>query len=145
MGTSFSASVLALPILPLHSYGASIVSIKIVLIQDFPSYSLVPSNISTLTGVKIHKISSECSKQATGLRSGLSTSLEAFQVLLIVLQEVHLMARKSLLPSIQVQGRKLSTLGLLLIAMTLRIQQGLPTMATHFQLMRIKQILMMFM
>jgi len=49
-----------------------------------------------LTGVKINKISLECSKQATEFSSGFSTSLEAMKVLHIVLQEVYLKAKKSL-------------------------------------------------
>ena len=66
------------------------------LLKDFPSYLQAINNISMLTGVKINKISLECSKQATEFSSGFSTSLEAMKVLHIVLQEVYLKAKKSL-------------------------------------------------
>jgi hypothetical protein len=51
---------------------------------------------------KMEKISLESSRQATGLSSGLSTTLEPFQVKHIVSLEARLTVKKSLLPSIQV-------------------------------------------
>jgi hypothetical protein len=104
MATSFSASLSALPIWPLHSYGASIVSRELLLRKDIPSYLLVPSNISMLMDVKTDKISLGCSTQATVVSSGLSIILKPIQVLHFVLQEAHLTDMKSLLPSIQVVG-----------------------------------------
>ena len=91
----------ALPILLLHSYGVSIAYIKLLLILDFPLYSQAPSNISMLIAIKMDKMSSECSRQATRLSSGFSTTLEPIQAHHNVLQEAHLMVKKSLLPSIQ--------------------------------------------
>jgi hypothetical protein len=94
MISSFLALLSALPILILHSYGVS-KNTRLFLLKDFLSYSQAANNISTLTAVKIHKISLECSKQATELSSGFSTSLEAIQALHIALQEVHLKGKKS--------------------------------------------------
>jgi hypothetical protein len=66
-----------------------------------PLYSQAPSNISTLMATKMEKISSECSRQATGLSSGFSTTLEPIKALHIVLHEALSMIKKSLLLNIQ--------------------------------------------
>jgi hypothetical protein len=50
---------------------------------------------------KMEEISSECSRKATGLSNGFSTTLESIQALHIVLLEALLMVKKSLLLSIQ--------------------------------------------
>lgn len=57
--------------------------------MDFKSYFQAPSNIFTLMAAKTDEISSECSRQVTALRSGLSTTLEAIQALHIVFLEGH--------------------------------------------------------
>jgi hypothetical protein len=54
--TSFSASLLAILILHLYSNGDLIVGHYMMVIQDFPSYSQAPSNISMLMGIKMAKI-----------------------------------------------------------------------------------------
>ena len=54
-----------------------------------------------LMAVKMEKISLESSRQATGLSSGLSTTLEAIQVKHIVLLEALSTVKKFLLLSIQ--------------------------------------------
>ena len=86
----------ALPIILLHSNGVLIVPGNLRIILDSPLYSQAPSNISTLMAVKMEKISSECSRQLTVLRSGFSTTLEPFQVLHIALLEGHSLVKRFL-------------------------------------------------
>ena len=102
MAISYSHLLSALPILLLHSYGASIASVKRLLIEDSLLYSQVPSNIFTPMAVKMEKILLECSRQVTGLSSGFSTTLEPIQVLHIVLLEALSMVKKSLSLNIQI-------------------------------------------
>ena len=121
MAISFSASVSALQMMPLHSYGASIVIIMILKTEDYQLYSEVHSNISMLMAVKMSKFSLECSKQATGLSTGFSNTNDYTKAIHIVLQEAHLTIKKSLLPSIQIKCNLLSTLDLFIITMIHKI------------------------
>ena len=50
---------------------------------------------------KMDEISSECSRQVTGLSSGLSSTLELIKEIHIVFLEAHLMVKKSLSLNIQ--------------------------------------------
>jgi hypothetical protein len=109
----YSALHSTLPILLLHSNGVSIASIKILLKLGSLLYFQAPNNISTPMVVKMEIISLECSRQVTGLSSGLSTTLESIQVQHFVLQEGLLMVKKSLLLNIQVLMSPQSTQELL--------------------------------
>jgi hypothetical protein len=99
---SYSPLHSALPILLHYSCGVSIAPGKLLMNLDIPLYSQAPSNISTLMVAKMEKISSECSTQVTGLRSGFSTALETFQVLHIDLLEAHSMIKRFLSLNIQI-------------------------------------------
>ena len=101
MAISYSPFHSALLVLLQPSYGVSIASIKQLLLLDSLLYLQATSNTSTLMAAKTDKISSECSRQVTGLSSGSSTILVPIQALHIVLLEAFLMVKKSLLISIQ--------------------------------------------
>ena len=101
MAISYSALHLPLPILLLHSNGVSIAPIKPLLILVSQLYSQALSNISTRMAAKMDKISLECSRQVTGLSSGLSTTLETIQAIHIALLEALSIVKKSLLLNIQ--------------------------------------------
>jgi hypothetical protein len=90
-----------LPVLLLHSCGASKASIKLSLILDSPLYSQATSNISTPMAAKTEKISSLCSREVTVLSSGFSTTLELIQALHIALHGAYLAVKKSLSLNIQ--------------------------------------------
>jgi hypothetical protein len=114
LAISYSPFHLALLVLLLPSYGVSIASInQQILLLDSQLYPQATSNISMLMAAKMDEISSECSRQVTGLSSGFSTTnIEPIKELHIALLEGHSTVKKSLLPSIQVQVRPLFTLGL---------------------------------
>jgi hypothetical protein len=103
----------ALLVRPQPSYGVSKASFKQLLLLDSRLYLQAPNNISTLMAGKTDEISLECSRQVTGLSNGSSTTLELIQGLHIALLEGRSLVKKSLLLSIQVIVRPLSTQELL--------------------------------
>ena len=104
MAIIYSPLHLALPILLLHSNGVSIAPIKLLLILVSQLFSQALSNISTRMAAKMDKISLECSRQVTGLSSGLFTTLETIQERHIVLLGALSIVKKSLLLNIQAMG-----------------------------------------
>jgi hypothetical protein len=113
MATSYSPLLSALSILLLHSNGVSIAFIKLGMMVASLLYSEAPSNISTLMGAKMAKISSECSRLVMGLRFGFSNTLELIQAFHFVLLEALSKIKKSLSLNIKVVGSLLSTQELL--------------------------------
>jgi hypothetical protein len=83
------------------------------MILGSPLYSQALSNISTPLAAKMDKISSDCSRQVTGLSSGLFITLEPFSEEHFVLLVAYLMVKKSLLPNIKVIVSRPSMLELL--------------------------------
>jgi hypothetical protein len=100
---SYSPLNSPLPVLLLHSCGVLIASFKRLLPnpKSSPLYSQSSSNISTPMAAKMEKISSECSREVTVLRSGFSTTLELIEALHIALQGAFSVVKKSLSLNIQ--------------------------------------------
>jgi hypothetical protein len=85
MAISYSPLHSPLPVLLLHSCGASKASFKRLLMLVSQLYYQATCNIFTPMAAKMDKILSECSRKVTGLRSGFSTTLEPIKALHIVL------------------------------------------------------------